>query len=805
MSPAIQLPTEEYRKKLNTGKPLEFQAPPKDQDETPNQKAARTIPARWLELLAENHRRVISVPIQISNAIIEGHLHLEYAVFECNLVVKNCEFTGSVNFSFATFSRAARFTGSHFHGQAHFRGARANFDFEISETSFSEAARFQDLHCEEVLGAVAANFVFADFQRVEVAKDAVFRSISKGQHALFGGEARFDGAHIGGDADFSGAEFKGRANFYGFHVDGSAHFDPDDKGKHVVFGDEVHFNSAHIEGNASFKSAEFRAHAWFDAIQFDGPVFFWKDACGPDTRFTQFASFPSSVFKLDAQFTGVDFDGGADFENACFEGPASFDYSKFGQHTKTTFLGTHFARSASFEKCQFQNDVNFSTCNVDDHAQFASVTFTGKAEFDGIQIGGDAIFTDSAFISNVSFDGIHVGGGALFFSSRRGLPLKFGGKASFDGAHIEGNLQFEGSQFMSDAVFDGLWVGGDIYFTCAEEENQHVTFGGKASFDGAHIEGNAEFEDSRFMSDAVFNGFQVGGDALFFPKVTFCNDVSFNNAHFGRVNFSSARFQGQTDFIAAIAERDAYFFDAVFSQPVSFREARFHSVFFHELSKKTDKPGKHLLNEGHYPPRRTLWMNDVDLRGFTYERIYIHLPDLIPRIAPFDRQPYSQLEATLRKIGDDQRAREVYISRREAERKQKLQAGRHWAWILDGIYKVGANYGIRPIRLLYWALILILIGTLVFDRSGALETATKESSRATGSIQTKPCPDTSFRERLALSVHYFLPMEVPLGDDCKPAPGLSSWYATIFLRVTGAVLVGIGLAAITGLLRRLAH
>jgi hypothetical protein len=65
---------------------------------------------------------------------------------------------------------------------------------------------------------------------------------------------------------------------------------------------------------------------------------------------------------------------------------------------------------------------------------------------------------------------------------------------------------------------------------------------------------------------------------------------------------------------------------------------------------------------------------------------------------------------------------------------------------------------------------------------------------------------------------------VPIGDDCKPVSNRipiqrdstvhrlpyrllpsPSWYATIFLRIAGSILMGIGLAAATGLLRRIAQ
>jgi hypothetical protein len=202
----------------------------------------------------------------------------------------------------------------------------------------------------------------------------------------------------------------------------------------------------------------------------------------------------------------------------------------------------------------------------------------------------------------------------------------------------------------------------------------------------------------------------------------------------------------------------------------------------------------------------------VDLRGFTYERISVDLSDLLPLLTPFDRQPYSQLESALRKVGDDQRARGVYLRRRRAERRHKLHTGRPFAWALDWLYKLTANYGIRPLRLIFFALALVLVGANLFEQEGALKPV-KDQGTTRCSIE--------FSEGVAVSVHYFLPMEVPAGSGCAPSSARSpftvqfgswshtfwlspSWYATT-LRIVGAVLIGIGLAAVTGLLRRIAQ
>jgi hypothetical protein len=78
-------------------------------------------------------------------------------------------------------------------------------------------------------------------------------------------------------------------------------------------------------------------------------------------------------------------------------------------------------------------------------------------------------------------------------------------------------------------------------------------------------------------------------------------------------------------------------------------------------------------------------------------------------------------------------------------------------------------------------------------------------------------------EAFEVALHQFLPLEVPMGAKWQPAsapvkPRLQLWrwsatlpfyvppttYATVFLRIAGSILVTLGIAALTGLLRRVA-
>jgi hypothetical protein len=404
MTPAQPLPTNPAFEKLYAGKPLEFPPFPTNRAETPEEKAARTIPAHWLELLAEGHKRIVSVPIRISNAIIDGSLELEYVLFESTVSIVGCHFTGTVDLSFTTFQLASRFDGSHFLEEANFRAAHADFDLAANGAHFYKAVHFQDLHVDEMFAAAGANFAESDFQRIEVGKDLFFRTDPEGNPVNFRGRARFSGAHIVGDANFSGAMFDDRAEFQSFKVDGDVSFCTDDAGRGATFGGTVNFNSAYVAGNTTFKGATFKDSAWFDAFRFGGPAFFRADDRAQPVTFAKLASFPSAEFALDALFNHATFEGPVDFDNAHFNGVAKFDSAEFGCDAKASFIGTRFEHDASFDSSQFRGETVFDSLDVSGSASFVRAVF-GRLEM----TKGLAEFISSAAIENESIS-LRLGG-----------------------------------------------------------------------------------------------------------------------------------------------------------------------------------------------------------------------------------------------------------------------------------------------------------------------------------------------------------------------------------------------------------
>jgi hypothetical protein len=383
-------------------------------------------------------------------------------------------------------------------------------------------------------------------------------------------------------------------------------------------------------------------------------------------------------------------------------------------------------------------------------------------------------------------------------------------------AHIEGATFFERVTFQGDADFQSMRIGSNVNFN-------GVTFQGEARFGGMQIEGDAGFSGTSFGGEADFSGARIGSGA-YFDGATFQAQTSFINTWIGsNTFFAGAKFQDHVTFQASEFKLDTFFVVTRFAKDVDFRNTSFNSIFF----------APHLFFEG-----------AVDLRGCLYDRI--DPPSvwkgLLGRLTPYDRQPYTQLEGTFRKAGEDKLANSVYYERKRLESTRISPwnvPAKGLDWLLWGL----TGYGVQLGWLLGWIAAFLVMGTLIFRLSGAVESRQPSSASPLVGRQTPPerdrvglplldhlgvplrqpardvTPQLSWAEAFWVSVRSFLPVEIPAGEHWKPSTrsireshrlwgpwglvlrGRFITWATV-LKVAGWVLVPIGVAGLTGLLKR---
>jgi uncharacterized protein YjbI with pentapeptide repeats len=164
----------------------------------------------------------------------------------------------------------------------------------LSSSKFESGSVFTDLYVHETLQANGARFGNVNFQRVRVAKSALFREDLAGNCAMFFGEADFINSNIGGNFEFDGAEFSAASRFDFIHIAGNGFFRANHKGKRCIFKGDAVFVNANLTGVADFRGAEFHGRAIFTGM-----------TCGSAGLFCVHEKGQRTIFNGEARFLNV--------------------------------------------------------------------------------------------------------------------------------------------------------------------------------------------------------------------------------------------------------------------------------------------------------------------------------------------------------------------------------------------------------------------------------------------------------------------------------------------------------------------
>jgi hypothetical protein len=320
--------------------------------------------------------------------------------------------------------------------------------------------------------------------------------------------------------------------------------------------------------------------------------------------------------------------------------------------------------------------------------------------------------------------------------------------------------------------FPGVRVTGQAVF-------DNAIFGAATRFDQARFEAEAFFESTEFRGNVRFDGTSFEGPARF-------NRASFAPPSPG----ATINFRGAT-------ARDIEFREAHFSRGrISFQDANFKIVYFQ------DAVGKNALvaETQQFPTRGS---GELDLRGFSYDRIFVPWRDALNILEPYDVQPYRQMEKAFRVMGNDRDADSVYLKQRWRALRIHLKPPRRYLSAAgELIYGIVARFGVRPWRLAAISIVLVASSVCVFHQPSAVTPA--KDSGCIGHTLSKG-------EALGVSLSYFLPVQVPMAAcwvasrETAVAPfGESISFAlwASILKRLGWIFVPLGVAALGGLLRR---
>ena len=819
------------------------------------------IPAARILRLAEDFKSRVGVPVEIRNAVITGDLDLTGATFAHGLVIKDSEFRGRVKLSRATFEGGLDLRGSHFTRAADFRAARVAGYCDLTLSEFRRSCRFDDARFGGRVSAAGAPFHRATCRRADFGGLVAFTPASADvpTPTRFEGRVDFSDAHFAGPASFDGAQFGKGVSFRQARFDSSLSFRcylgiaeapapgaPDTPGLCVTtFGGRLDFARASVEGLASFEGAQFEGPADFQRAQFNNTTGFSSYASGDGarllsrTRFREEADFSVCRIGAGAAFLGVEFCKLANFERLSVGGHLLFKTLKSDAATlaattfraEARFLGARVSNNAEFDGAAFMGDANFDHFEVERNVYFRPAfqgeelwgytEFFGRTDFIGAHIQGDAEFTGAWFWKKVRLESIHVEGNAFFdnfyapLSSRpqRVLPVVFMKDVSLVSAHFKHRARFGGAVFHGRAGFGSVEFEGAALF-------EGAWFCDRADFTGSRFDQYADFRGGTFADYADFKSAQVNG-AAFFERAAFLGPTSFLAADFKSLGFElreppagAAVFGGSLDL----------------------------SGFTYELIN---------INE-------SLLADIFSSMGEYNRQAFTQLEKVLRSIGQDDWADTTYLYRRERE--NEERAKRVAGDFRSIAPSgwrgpHDDHAIRRWLRGVGGMFfdlaqdAVG-NYGIRPFtRLLAMSLAVLVFGAVMFWQDGAV--VPREAGAGTsyvlragdgGELEAVPADAKAahvlkldgagakvlvpaekaaepvrlnFTQAIGVSFNQFIPIiPIPSGSKWKPSEKLIplpfgwefyyfsyAFYGTIH-GLLGAVLVPLGVAALTGILHR---
>jgi uncharacterized protein YjbI with pentapeptide repeats len=774
---------------------------------------------------------------QFSDVVVEG-------LFWANRVI----FGVRADFLGTRFQKAAFFRGATFVSEAVFEFAKFADYLDFSSATCRENAKFSNVQIglANFKGAIFEKEV--TFRAARIADDLWLSPVvnDKPNDAQFHGKAIFLGIVVGGNADFRGVKFYGEEiSFNGAHFKGVAFFRSDVVEKEdgtpgktlslTIFAGKCDFTACRFGQSADFRGVICKKAVCFNSIHIAGIALFRSDLREPGAQLCR------TVFEDEADFTAAYFGGGGEFQGVRFCGKATF--------LATTFVGACVCESYLLRRDHqprlvtvFRKEVTFNFAHFQNDASFAAALFCDSTSFRSALFEKDATFFAAKFRKDVSFLGIRVEGQAVFCSEPSAkLVIRFRGPANFAQCDL-GQAEFQGAKFQHAVSFKDGHIRGKADFGPAASGRVSLTgFKFFADFSGIEIGEATDFTQAIFHGEVWFSGAKFGGK-FSFVRVRFEPDkerkepssppprVAFVACHFARKSdFSATVFQTTTPqrvcaaFDYSSFKEVADFGSSIFNNRVTFRGASFEGLEFSRVGTVSSPAAV---------GRESQFKEKIDLRGCTYEHIETSWKALIcdgddSRMIEFDHQPYLQMEKTQREAGNDRAADAVYLEHRKRYRYNKWHDDR-LAWFGDAVFFWRlSNYGVRPWRLVVVAFLLLFFGVLFFSRLGAVELKNDEKPKSQVAATPSPSPspvlsgkeskDTlasdkaptntskqihlDWKKATSVTLHQFIPIDIPLGAKWVPARR-TEMYATV-LRIAGAILVPLGIAIITGLVRRI--
>jgi hypothetical protein len=361
----------------------------------------------------------------------------------------------------------------------------------------------------------------------------------------------------------------------------------------------------------------------------------------------------------------------------------------------------------------------------------------GQLVFRGAHLDGNgeaALIADGLKVTDAMFcdEGFQACGEVRLVGARIGGPLHL------DAAHLDGNGQpaltadgltvadlFGRQGFQADGQIkiNDARIGGDLDLSGARLDGKgrpalttdraRVT-GNMRCSEGFQASGEVRLAAVSIGSQLIFSGARLdrkGGLALTAEWLSVTGNMYCNRGFLalGEVNLSSASIGGQLIFSGAYLDGKGE--PALYAQGLTVAR----EMFFDEGFRADGTVNLTGAKIGSLVDETASWPEALDLDGLTYGDL-TNMParkrlDWLNRSVDYAPQPYEQLAAYYRRLGHDEEARRVLLTKLRQRRQQRAWWTRWWGWLQDAL----AGYGYVPGRAMLLLAGAFTAGWLVFS------------------------------------------------------------------------------------------
>jgi hypothetical protein len=514
------------------------------------------------------------------------------------------------------------------------------------------------------------------------------------------------------------------------------------------------------------------------------------------------STFHNSLFVQDAKvdthlvLSNATFLGETDFSFTSIGGNLWADLSSFAKPARFELVNVGLA--ASFNNSAFTNDADFYGAKIGDKLLADGAAFYGRAVFESLKVNGTAWFRGASFRNSTSFGYAEIHDA---FSIEAAAFDDLTNKANFYGVAVGGQVDLSSCTFCGPVEFGGARIAKDLVANSSTFSNRTQL----ANFSGMKVEGCCYFHDARFGGPANFILADIGGNfeadrAHFSSQASFADLVSRtdNFLHYN-TEFGSMKVAG---FLVLA--------DASFAGTVSFRNADLKNLHLEGVDWPSNANSVRLegLSYRHIRASVPVAASEIDP---THKRSSIdqrdswnHLQALLERKAAYSADVFEGLESYFLREGEPGLANDVFIERKKQERQMVLQG---FAWCWSWFLYLLVAYGRHPEFALAWSSLIIALGSWVFRQENMSPKKHEHRAPPKGKdpgpqLAMDSAPIPAPYSPFWYSLDLFVPLiDLKSSDDWMPMPKRRLTLYTAFHKLSGAILIPMGLAAFTGMVK----